>query len=595
MQTSKILAEILPAASDTVLMYYNLTGDGAYGNLFFVNQSSDSDRVRVAITPTDVLPNPASYLLYDTVVPPNHTVVLQEIALAQFERLYVFSANGTTSFVYTGIEYQPNPVAPPTPGPIVPAGANGSTITWISYNFGAKVNQDNTAFTHLAPPVLNTNYNTMIFPWPVWPGYAGINDLGNMNFQVGNDVGSIGPDWENIVIGGAVDSQNNVYVGWTVRDMDSTIALILFKYDSNNQLQFNREIKLSQSILLPSGYVTSKVYLTVTDQNRLYAMLSVIPVSVSPIYSSIHFMEIDRTTGNVLSHNDISLPPNAVLLPGPKNAATDSLGCIYIAGQYQATLDQTDPSALIIAKYNVNGSMAWLKQIPNDVGYHNFANGIAVTTDSGTEYLYISGSAVRQSDGRPFNLLAKLDLNGNAIWANRYGVSNTTTQVTSLNYVSADPLSGYVVVTGRTQNSAVALWINQSTGNIEHGWDFQGNPDPTLAMEDLGLVNDDRGYTYFTFLQACDTTLNPLSITAKFRQDQDFTQASYTASFSGETVVIQPSRIPAGYFISKNMLSWTTSGFSANLDLFNVASNTTATYMSYDSLGGGAVTQTQQT
>jgi hypothetical protein len=105
MPTNKILAEILPAASDTVLMYYDLLGNGAQGNLFFVNQSRDSDRVRVAVTPKDVLPTPDSYLLYDTVVPPNHTVVLQEIGLAQFERLYVFSQNGTTSFVYTGQAY----------------------------------------------------------------------------------------------------------------------------------------------------------------------------------------------------------------------------------------------------------------------------------------------------------------------------------------------------------------------------------------------------------------------------------------------------------------------------------------------------------
>jgi len=105
MPTSKILAELLPAASDTVLMFYDLTGNGAQGNLFFVNQSSNSDKVRVAITPVDTLPNSNSYILYDTVIPPNHTVVLQEIALAQFERLYVFSENGTTSFVYTGLAY----------------------------------------------------------------------------------------------------------------------------------------------------------------------------------------------------------------------------------------------------------------------------------------------------------------------------------------------------------------------------------------------------------------------------------------------------------------------------------------------------------
>lgn len=105
MPTSKILAEMLPAASDTVLMFYDLTGNGAQGNLFFVNQSSTADKVRIAITQKDVLPNPDNYILYDGVIPPNHTVVLQEIALAQYERLYVFSQNGTTSFVYTGLAY----------------------------------------------------------------------------------------------------------------------------------------------------------------------------------------------------------------------------------------------------------------------------------------------------------------------------------------------------------------------------------------------------------------------------------------------------------------------------------------------------------
>lgn len=105
MTTNNIIAELKPSASDTVLMFYDITGNGVQGNLFFVNQSSVADKVRIAICPVDQPPTPDNYLMYDGVIPPNHTVVLQEIALAQFERLYVFSQNGSTSFVYTGLRY----------------------------------------------------------------------------------------------------------------------------------------------------------------------------------------------------------------------------------------------------------------------------------------------------------------------------------------------------------------------------------------------------------------------------------------------------------------------------------------------------------
>lgn len=100
-----ILAETKPVPSDTALMYFQDVGNGVTGNVFFVNQGEFGDFVRIAITPFGQVPQPESYLLYDTVVPPHHTVVLQEIALAVLERLYVYSQNGTTSFVYTGTMY----------------------------------------------------------------------------------------------------------------------------------------------------------------------------------------------------------------------------------------------------------------------------------------------------------------------------------------------------------------------------------------------------------------------------------------------------------------------------------------------------------
>lgn len=105
MGTNNILGEAAPPAGVTLLMYPQEGEGAAYGNLFFANQSEDADYVRIALVPNEQIPLPQHYIAYDTLVPPNHPVVLQELCLAEFEQLYVYSANGTTSFVYTGIEY----------------------------------------------------------------------------------------------------------------------------------------------------------------------------------------------------------------------------------------------------------------------------------------------------------------------------------------------------------------------------------------------------------------------------------------------------------------------------------------------------------
>lgn len=105
MGTNNILGEAAPPSGLTLLMYPQEGEGAAYGNLFFVNRGDITDRIRVALVPNEQIPLPEYYIAYDTIVPPNHTVVLQEICLAEFDQLYVYSANGTTSFVYTGIEY----------------------------------------------------------------------------------------------------------------------------------------------------------------------------------------------------------------------------------------------------------------------------------------------------------------------------------------------------------------------------------------------------------------------------------------------------------------------------------------------------------
>lgn len=105
MSTNSILSESAPPPGITLLMYPPEGNGPAYGNLFFVNRGDESDKIRVALVPNEQIPGPDYYIAYDTIVPPNHTVVLQQICLNQFEQLYVYSERGSTTFVYTGIEY----------------------------------------------------------------------------------------------------------------------------------------------------------------------------------------------------------------------------------------------------------------------------------------------------------------------------------------------------------------------------------------------------------------------------------------------------------------------------------------------------------
>jgi hypothetical protein len=105
MSTNGILSESAPPAGLTLLMYPPEGKGPAYGNLFFVNRGDITDRIRIALVPNEQIPSPDYYIAYDTIVPPNHTVVLQQICLAEFEQLYVYSERGSTTFVYTGIEY----------------------------------------------------------------------------------------------------------------------------------------------------------------------------------------------------------------------------------------------------------------------------------------------------------------------------------------------------------------------------------------------------------------------------------------------------------------------------------------------------------
>lgn len=115
--TFQIFAETIPPLYQTVNMFTAPSGSnlGVQGTLLMVNQGNalvnsgsipadynrDSDFVRVGVSNSMVLTQ-SGYLMYDTLMPPNHMAQLQSICLPAGGALFVYSQKSQTSFVFTG-------------------------------------------------------------------------------------------------------------------------------------------------------------------------------------------------------------------------------------------------------------------------------------------------------------------------------------------------------------------------------------------------------------------------------------------------------------------------------------------------------------
>ena len=115
--TFQIFAELKPPVFDTVRMFTAPGGSnlGVQGTLLMVNQGNtdvnvgniaadygnDSDFIRVGVSNSVVL-GQDGYLMYDTLMPPNHMSQLQNINLPSGGSIFVYSQKGQTSFVFTG-------------------------------------------------------------------------------------------------------------------------------------------------------------------------------------------------------------------------------------------------------------------------------------------------------------------------------------------------------------------------------------------------------------------------------------------------------------------------------------------------------------
>lgn len=99
---NKILGQSKPSAITNTTLYTVPAATQANVNLFIANQGSGEDQVRVAISTAG--PAAADYILYDQSVAAYSSLQITGIALAATNFITIYSTNGNTSFVATGIE-----------------------------------------------------------------------------------------------------------------------------------------------------------------------------------------------------------------------------------------------------------------------------------------------------------------------------------------------------------------------------------------------------------------------------------------------------------------------------------------------------------
>lgn len=102
---NKILGRLKPAAATPGTLYTVPGSTQANVNLFCCNQSAAADdTIRVAITPSGASLTTTDYIVYDAIVKKGTTENITGIALAAGDFITVYSTNGLSSFVATGIE-----------------------------------------------------------------------------------------------------------------------------------------------------------------------------------------------------------------------------------------------------------------------------------------------------------------------------------------------------------------------------------------------------------------------------------------------------------------------------------------------------------
>jgi len=243
-----------------------------------------------------------------------------------------------------------------------------------------------------------------------------------------------------------------------------------------------------------------------------------------------------------------------------KAIAADSSGDVYISGVFRLTAD-FDPSEEVyeltvdgyidafICKLDASGNFEWVKRIGGPQGTYDFdeANGLAVDN---ADYIYTVGTFNNTADFTPYTLtsnedsngfIAKLDTDGNYIWAKRTGAV--------VNDVAMDALNN-VYLTGHFYGDADFDAINLTSEGVMSimlaKMDTDGSFIWARQMENDGQYPNNTGYAI-----ALDEVGN-IFVTGTFTTTMDFD--------AGEEVFELSVELPE-YYPDVFVVKYTNSGY----------------------------------
>jgi hypothetical protein len=193
--------------------------------------------------------------------------------------------------------------------------------------------------------------------------------------------------------------------------------------------------------------------------------------------------------------------------------ATDNQGNVYIAGTFRETanfgstvLTSTGDQDIFIAKLDMNGNWLWAVK----AGGIEYDEIYGIATDN-TGYVYVTGcfyytatfgTYTLTSSGSTDIYVAKLDTNGNFTWAVRgggfssdqsYSIAVNTTGVVITGYVSGDVAFGSHPLSGFGQQDIFIAKLD-ANGN----WLWARNAGGLYYDVGISVALDDMGYIYAT-------------------------------------------------------------------------------------------------
>jgi len=103
-QTPRIFGQAKPLASIDTTLFIVAANTQAQFTIYVCNQTPDMDKINIGLVPFGQNENSASYIAYQTAVIGNSVLSFSGLFLSSGDQVQVFSTNGTTSFVATGLE-----------------------------------------------------------------------------------------------------------------------------------------------------------------------------------------------------------------------------------------------------------------------------------------------------------------------------------------------------------------------------------------------------------------------------------------------------------------------------------------------------------